>query len=591
MKRFGSLRNVIPLVTALIFSLLSGCSEPDGATTGGASAASATLPAARALQAPQQLPQPPETLASFAPPLDSDLPGLATDAGNPATVAGGEIAQVGTLQAGDSTTAAPPAQIELSQQPTGLASLTSANAHQREPLFVGWPQPRLAIMITGRQYGYMEPCGCSGLENQNGGLVRRSTLIKQLREKGWNVLPVDAGNQVRRFGRQAELKFQFTIESLRQMGYRAIGFGPDDLRLPAAELVGLIDAETFVCANAKIFGDSSFTAPCRVFTDGGKKVGMTMVLGDRNVQMVNNSEVTFESAEASLKQVWPQLEQAKCDLYVLVAHTSIEESQQLARQFPQFQVVITTGGAGEPAREPESIEGTKSLLIQVGTKGMFAGVLGLFDDAARPLRYQRVPLDSRFPDSPQMLQLMAEYQDQLKTHGFEGLGITPQPMQGERKFVGSQLCQECHEKEYTIWKEGLHGHVAKHSHAYATLEHPPNSRGSIPRNHDPECLSCHVVGWNPQKYFPYKSGFLSLEQTPELTDVGCENCHGPGSQHIAAENGDLDVDDDGIDQLREQMWIALKDAEKKCLECHDLDNSPAFQEPGAFETYWSKIEH
>ena len=33
-------------------------------------------------------------------------------------------------------------------------------------------------------------------------------------------------------------------------------------------------------------------------------------------------------------------------------------------------------------------------MIQVGTKGMYAGVIGLFDDAAQPLRYQRIPLDA-----------------------------------------------------------------------------------------------------------------------------------------------------------------------------------------------------
>ena len=35
----------------------------------------------------------------------------------------------------------------------------------------------------------------------------------------------------------------------------------------------------------------------------------------------------------------------------------------------------------------------------------------------------------------------------------------------------------------------------------------------------------------------------------------------------------------------------LQDAEKKCLQCHDLDNSPAFQEEGAFDRYWKKIAH
>ena len=55
---------------------------------------------------------------------------------------------------------------------------------------------------------------------------------EQLTAKGWPVVPIDAGNQVRRFGRQSEIKFQITVEGLTKMGYRAIAFGPDDLRLP-----------------------------------------------------------------------------------------------------------------------------------------------------------------------------------------------------------------------------------------------------------------------------------------------------------------------------------------------------------------------
>ena len=466
---------------------------------------------------------------------------------------------------------------------------------EREPLFVDWPEPTVALVVTGRQTGYLEPCGCSGLETQNGGLVRRDTLLKQLTRKGWPVVPIDAGNQVRRFGRQAEIKFQITVEGLRTMGYEAVSFGPDDLQLPAPELVGIVapqgdEPSLFVSANVEIF-DPSFTSQYRVVERGGKKIGITAVLGSRNQKLVNNNDVTLEEAAGSIREVWPELEKSRCNLYVLICHATVEESLALAETFPQFQLVITTGGAGEPERKPRQIPGTDSQMIQVGTKGMFAGVVGLFDDPAQPLRYQRIPLDSRFPDSKEMLQLFLAYQDQIKSAGFEGLGIKPQPMPGGLKFVGSEACRECHGEEYKIWKKGLNGHKPKHAHAYATIQHPPNSRGGIPRNFDPECISCHVVGWNPQKYFPYESGFLSLEKTPHLTDVGCENCHGPGSKHVFAENGDAKVDSDELEELRAQMWLDLDDAEEKCLECHDLDNSPAFHEKGAFDRYWRKIAH
>jgi hypothetical protein len=39
------------------------------------------------------------------------------------------------------------------------------------------------------------------------------------------------------------------------------------------------------------------------------------------------------------------------------------------------------------------------------------------------------------------------------------------------------------------------------------------------------------------------------------------------------------------------MRLPLSQAEKKCLECHDLDNSPNFHATGAFEKYWKRVEH
>ncbi len=470
----------------------------------------------------------------------------------------------------------------------------TASPGDEGPLYEGWPKPAVALVLTGRQWGFLEPCGCSGLENQKGGLVRRSALLDDLKSRGWPVVPIDAGNQVRRFGRQAEVKFQITIEGLCRMGYRAIAFGPDDLRLPGGELLVAAPVGTepslFVCANLTLMSPD-FTSRFLVIEQGGKKIGVTSVLGERNQKLVNNDDIEFCGMEEGLDEVWPQLQRERCDLYVLIAQATIEESIALGKKYPQFSLVVSTGGAGEPTLQPDPIEGTRSQLIQIGTKGMYACVVGLFDDAAQPLRYQRVPLDARFKDSEAMLQLLAEYQDRLRELGFEGLGIDkPQPHPSGRKFVGSAACADCHASAWKVWKEGVDSHPPKHAHAYATLQKPPK-RSGIPRIHDPECISCHVVGWNPQKYFPYESGFVSLEATPELTDVGCENCHGPGSDHVDAEDGVVDLTDAQIAQRRQQMVLELKDAEQKCLECHDLDNSPAFQEEGAFARYWEKVKH
>jgi hypothetical protein len=472
--------------------------------------------------------------------------------------------------------------------PTAADSGTDSKA----PLFKDWPKPQVVFFLTGQQHGYIEPCGCTGLENQKGGLARRYTLLKQLRgERGWNVVPLDVGNQVRRYGKQPEIKFQRTADAFRTMQYAAVTLGDDDLRLTVADLFGAIanpdgSPSMFIGANVALLA-RDLQPTIRIVEAGGKKIGITAVLGSDYEQKLQGDEIVHEPPVDALKRAADELKQQNCDYYVLLAHASLDESRDLARAAPLFNLVVTAGGVGEPTDELEEIEGTKSLMAQVGAKAMYAGVVGLFDDAEHPVRYQRVPLDDRFADSPEMIQLLADYQEELRRMSYEELGIRPQPHPSGHKFVGTETCAECHTKAYQVWEN------TPHAHATDSLVHPPNQRGHIPRHYDPECLSCHVTGWEPQKYFPFESGYLSLEKTPQLQQNGCENCHGPGSAHVAAENGEGNLSMEQITALRKSMQLPLAGgvAERKCMECHDLDNSPDFHVKGAFAKYWKEVEH
>jgi len=320
---------------------------------------------------------------------------------------------------------------------------------------------------------------------------------------------------------------------------------------------------------------------------GGLKIGVTAVLGEKFEQRLRGDELVHEAPGTALAIAAKELQSQKCDFYVLLAHAAIEEARTLAKETPIFDLVIASGDTNLPTHELESVEGTKAKLMQVGHKGMYAGLIGVYPGQTPPVRYESVPLDSRFGDSPEMLKLLADYQDQIKELGLDELGARPQPAPSGGKFVGSETCGECHTKALAKWKE------TPHSHATQTLVEPPNSRSAIPRHFDPECISCHVTGWEPQQHYPFESGYLSLEKTPAMANVGCENCHGPGAAHVAAENGSGNLTAEAIAKIRETMRLPLmgEAAEKKCLGCHDLDNSPEFHKDGAFDRYWEKIEH
>jgi len=489
--------------------------------------------------------------------------------------------------------------------PTALAQTSNTSAfpsdssNQKTPsshpsldpvLFADWPSPKVALVLTGLLDGYIEPCGCSGEENMQGGLSRRDMLLKQLADKKWPAVAIDLGDQVRRFGRQQEVKFQATADALKTMGYRAIALGPNDLRLSATELFASVaptgnEASPFVSANAVfVFAPLS---RYQVIEAGGLKIGVTSVLGNKERSRVNNQDIQMQPADDAISAVMPKLQAANCDVLVLLAEATKDESIALAKKFPQFQIVVTAGGAEVPPKEATTVEGTQTRLIELGAKGMYAIVLGLYGgQGSDSIRYQRVPLDVRFGDSPRMKRVLASYQDQLKEIGLEGLGVTPVGHPEGRTFVGSQACGECHTKAFAVWKS------TPHSKSLETLV-----KLDPPRQYDPECLSCHVTGWEPQKFFPMTGGYWSAAKTPALGGNGCENCHGPGSNHVAAERGDLKASETDLARYRNEMRLSLKtDADRQkvidiCLKCHDIDNSIEFKGGEAFDTYWPKVEH
>lgn len=455
--------------------------------------------------------------------------------------------------------------------------------------YTTWTKPNLTLVVTGQQHGYIEPCGCTGLDRQKGGVARRYTFMQQLRDKGWDLLPVDAGNLVRRFGRQAEVKLQQSVKALKAMGYDAVAFGPDDIRLGVGELLAVAAGESpedtpYVSANVVLI-DPSLVPQSKIVEKGGLRVGITSILDSKALEGEKSDDIGIEPEVESATKAVAGLDKKSCDFKVLMYFGKEDEAKEFVREVPGFDLIIVAGGYGEPTYRAEPIEGSQTKMIVTGNKGMYAGLVGLYEE--EPMKYARVALTHEYKDAPEMRQLMREYQDQLRDIGLNGLGLLPPiPHSSGHKFVGTETCGKCHKTAFEIW-EGT-----PHAHATDSIVSPPEDRGDVARHFDPECISCHVTGWNPQEYYPYTSGYLSLEQSGHLTGNGCENCHGPGAEHSAAEEEGSTVSEEERIALRNAMKLPLEKAREKCMTCHDLDNSPDFHEPDAFEDiYWPEVEH
>lgn len=478
-----------------------------------------------------------------------------------------------------------------------------------EPLkFKQWPRPAAALLLSGEQFGYFEPCGCT--EGQSGGLARRDDLLRQIQALQWPVAALDLGGIVRDNRRQSQIKFEVLLAALKDMRYEALGLGPQELRFGPEYLLSqhVVDPQQpqaavwFLAANVVLFDSPELGTPARWkrFRVGETTVAVTAVVGKRlaETELLHRSgaELRIEEPQTALAEVVRQFQAEPADLLVLLAHTSAEEARELVRAFPQFQLVVSAGGPEDPRDQPEFIG--QSMLVHVGQKGKYTGVAGFYpEDAGRPLRFELVQLNrERFADSPRMVDHMRFYQERLFK---ERTAAEEPPIEhpGGALYVGAEKCGECHTRAYEIWKNTPHAHAfesldpAHQRHGYERL------RG-VSRVFDAECLCCHTTGWEPQKVLRYKGGFLNQEFARTdmekaaarlLQGSGCENCHGPGSRHVELIEQFFD---DGSDRTlaaaRKEVHVSLETARQSlCFSCHDLDNSPNFE----FKAYWEKVKH
>ena len=479
------------------------------------------------------------------------------------------------------------------KNPNGIAS---SGVKQ---LFDGWPQPEFALVLTGRQQGYIEPCGCT--EGQSGGISRRADLILRelTKKRGWPTTALELGDMVRRSRQQSKVKFEIMLAAMKDMGYRVMGLGPQELRFGAAYLLSKQDVPdenhaeaglTFLGANI-VFFDSPDLAPASSLTlnIAGKKIGVTAILGtgikDKVFPGGTPSDIKILDPEESLPAVIRQMKKEQPDLLVLLSFASTKESTALAKKFPEFDLIVSASGPEDPGGKPIQIGNT--MLVTVGAKGKHVGVVGFFpDDDKQRLRFELVELKKdRFDDNMKMVEHMRYYQDRLKQEQLSAVELPIQHPSGA-EFVGVKKCAECHETAYKIWKK------TPHANAFNSLKHARKGdpEYGITRIFDAECLACHVTGWNPQQVLRYKTGFINKEFATDPADKlrskllqgqQCESCHGPGSRHI-------DLIDDDPDAAKKLVRVTKQAAEDNlCIQCHDLDNSPDFD----FEPYWEYVKH
>jgi 2',3'-cyclic-nucleotide 2'-phosphodiesterase (5'-nucleotidase family) len=520
------------------------------------------------------------------------------------------------------------------------------------PLFEGWPkdQPDLVFVVTGQTYGYLKPCGCS--QFQLGGLERRANFMNQMREKGWRVVGLDLGDvmptkEYKGLYEQTLKKYETSMKAMKEMGYAAVGIGQTDLESQLFQLLGrytinnpgkppIVLAGNLIgvqrdgmgvpvqkTPRAKHFdvqADRPMVENADVVADPKLSFGVAGVIAKSVREPLEKAvpEFGYEDTAATLNEALATMAKnpAKPELKVLLFQGSLDEAKEVAKDFPQWQLIACLSESPEPPMLPTLVNDKKTMIVQVGHKGRYVGVVGVFrTEKGFEMKYQLVPMGEEYntPEKPEaeavqkILPLLEKYAETVKKDNFlEQAKKMQHPVQvkfpqGNLAYVGSEVCAKCHAAEHKKWSE------SKHSHAYEALS--KIAKRPMNRQYDPECIKCHVVGYE------YETGFKNERETAHLMHNGCENCHGPGSAHSdKPKNADyiaamfpwrlapddklppkefmeklakMDPLERGKIEIPAKQQRLINAVEAMCRKCHDSENDPKFD----FFLYFPQIHH
>jgi len=428
----------------------------------------------------------------------------------------------------------------------------------------------LIVFFTGNGLGELKPCGCLG--GQLGGLDRRAAVFNRVpRDKR---LIIDTGSFVKSDSEQDLIKFNIILQALKLLDYDLVSLSEEDIEI--GKNVGLLDGTGPIFNIISPHGSSDMNIPAKFakslsFKD--KRVVITVAAFDAE------SDFDELSRAASIEQIG-QLFGSGSDVnsaevnsesnlnILILSHCDDAIIDFITERIPLVDCIVCPSESDEPMVVGEANK--RPLVFSVGRFGRYISGLQITEDRGQKtedrgqiteaaggedkpiLSFFTIPVEEDLEEEASLVQLYKDYQQLVRERNLlekYPRFILPDGLE----YAGSESCKSCHEYEYGKWSRNVH------AHAYSILERAGSQ-------FDPECVFCHVVGME------YESGFVSEQKTGHLKNVGCESCHGPGSEHIMTAG-----------------QTELTEPKSACIDCHTPEHSGDYA--GNESSFQKKIIH
>lgn len=419
----------------------------------------------------------------------------------------------------------------------------------------------LQLFFTGDTHGRLEECGC--FDGQVGGLTRVRTVQEQI-ESGPS-LKVDVGNALTGTEDFHLIHYRYILKAYQSMGYDCLNIGLAEARLSQRQLVEVRDQESAPLVSANLFGqDGELLFPAYRRVDrGGLRIACIGVLDPNIVGNSLGDGLEIRPMRQVLLDLLPRIT-GEADLIVLLAYTDKEGLEELAREFYECDVILG-GHVTQPSSEWQ--RNNQSLIAYITNESKALGyarlTVGADGDVASETLGMML-LTDKFPEHPAIRELGQEYRNLIRQTSLDidqpGTVLADNAVPGVRataSFVGSESCASCHSSAYAAWKD------SGHAHAFDSLKNRDSDA-------DPNCIGCHTVG------FGTESGYRREFGETKLIHVGCESCHGPGSEHVSQH-----LSGDPVTFQFRPLGPA------DCRRCHFGE----FSRPFDWEQFWPQVKH
>ena len=136
---------------------------------------------------------------------------------------------------------------------------------------------------------------------------------------------------------------------------------------------------------------------------------------------------------------------------------------------------------------------------------------------------------------------------------------------GAAEYIGAKKCKACHMKEYKSWQETKMAKSFENLKAGVKADEKKKAGLDPAKDYtaDKDCLRCHTTGYGKA------GGFKSLAETPDLVDVQCEACHGPGADFSQIMKKDKQFK---LADVKGAGLMVPNEKENNCMECHGGDS-------------------